>query len=590
MANNKDFVVKNAVEVGGPVTSTVGTITSDVQQTSYDIANASYDSKSFSVASEETSPHGIAFKSDGTKMYVSGNSDDDISQYSLSTAWDVSTASFDSVTFSLGTPGTVFPAGLIFKPDGTKMYVPFGSIAEVREYDLSTAWDLSTASYSSVLLDASTEMIIPSGLYFKSDGLTLFILDNNSDDVNEYTLTTAWDLSTASFASNTFSVETEDNLVYGLWFNDDGTKFIVAGDQNDLAYEYSMTTAWDITTASYSSTSFNLASAGSTSGPRGITFKPDGSKMYSAMIGDDTIYQYSTASYADQINLDTGNCFNDTLSENTTYTFSNAGDVQSFQLEVSGPPALSGDIFFFGADAGNSSNYADADTWTTTIDIANQGAVDTNFYLTRQTVSADGTYTISFSTANASSAVSGGLFLYKGGTYVGQNRGSGTVSFGSGLTIGESVLFLIESNEDSTETYAPPTGYTKLFENTSSETTATATVVSYKIADATSESTAGGTWSGTSDVYRALIHVRNTGVAASASDIFSDAKPFTALGSSYSTNGNLTPEVITWPTSIEWSGGEAPSTPTAGGVDILSFITTDGGTSYLGTRAAANLS
>ena len=36
------------------------------------------------------------------------------------------------------------------------------------------------------------------------------------------------------------------------------------------------------------------------------------------------------------VNLSTGNYFSDTLAANTTYTFSNAGDVQSFQLEVTG--------------------------------------------------------------------------------------------------------------------------------------------------------------------------------------------------------------------------------------------------------------
>ena len=334
MANDKDFVVKNAVEVGGSTKTTLGTITSsnidlstgnyfsdtlaanttytfsnagDVQSfqvevtggaVGYDIGSANYDSKSFSVASEETNPFGIAFKSDGTKMYISGNTGDDVGQYSLSTAWDVSTASFDSVTFALGTPGTLAPQGLFFKPDGTKMYVPFASIGDVREYDLSTAWDLSTASYNSVFLDMSSQMTGTGGIYIKSDGLTLFALDYVSDTIYKYTLTTAWDVSTGSYSSDSFSVTSQDTTPYGLWFNDDGTKFIVAGDQNDSAYEYTMTTAWDITTASYSGTSFNLASAGSTTAPTGITFKTDGTKMYSVMRGSDTVYQYSTTSVA----------------------------------------------------------------------------------------------------------------------------------------------------------------------------------------------------------------------------------------------------------------------------------------------------
>ena len=36
------------------------------------------------------------------------------------------------------------------------------------------------------------------------------------------------------------------------------------------------------------------------------------------------------------VDLSTGNYFSETLAANTTYAFSNAGDVQSFQLEVTG--------------------------------------------------------------------------------------------------------------------------------------------------------------------------------------------------------------------------------------------------------------
>ena len=41
--------------------------------------------KSFSVATQETAPRGIRFKSDGTKMYIVGTSSGAVHQYSLST-------------------------------------------------------------------------------------------------------------------------------------------------------------------------------------------------------------------------------------------------------------------------------------------------------------------------------------------------------------------------------------------------------------------------------------------------------------------------------------------------------------------------
>lgn len=47
---------------------------------------------------------------------------------------------------------------------------------------------------------------------------------------------------------------------------------------------------------------------------------------------------------------------------------------------------------------------------------------------------------------------------------------------------------------------------------------------------------------------------------------------------------------ITWPSSIEWAGGIAPSAPATGETDVFTFVTDDGGTSYVGLKTADNLS
>tara|TARA_Y100000031_G_scaffold132948_1_gene154404 strand:+ start:5916 stop:6830 length:915 start_codon:yes stop_codon:yes gene_type:complete len=47
--------------------------------------------------------------------------------------------------------------------------------------------------------------------------------------------------------------------------------------------------------------------------------------------------------------------------------------------------------------------------------------------------------------------------------------------------------------------------------------------------------------------------------------------------------------LVTWPASVDWAGGNAPTlTTTANAVDILTFITTDGGTTWLGFSAGAD--
>jgi sugar lactone lactonase YvrE len=67
-------------------------------------------------------------------MYVIGGSGDAVNEYDLSSAWDVSTAVFLQ-NFSVAAQDT-FPTGVFFKPDGTKMYVVGSTGDAVWSYDL----------------------------------------------------------------------------------------------------------------------------------------------------------------------------------------------------------------------------------------------------------------------------------------------------------------------------------------------------------------------------------------------------------------------------------------------------------------------
>ncbi len=53
------------------------------------------------------------------------------------------------------------------------------------------------------------------------------------------------------------------------------------------------------------------------------------------------------------------------------------------------------------------------------------------------------------------------------------------------------------------------------------------------------------------------------------------------------TNGGS--QTVNWPASVDWAGGSAPSL-TSAGVDVLTFITTDGGTTWLGFVSGLDMS
>ena len=54
-----------------------------VYSTAWDVSTASYDGKYKDVSSEDEAPRGVFFKPDGSKMYVMGTSNDTVYQYSM---------------------------------------------------------------------------------------------------------------------------------------------------------------------------------------------------------------------------------------------------------------------------------------------------------------------------------------------------------------------------------------------------------------------------------------------------------------------------------------------------------------------------
>ena len=238
-----------------------------------------------SVATQETAPQAVAFKPDGLRMYVLGLSGRDVNEYVLSTPWVVSTASYVQNT-SVASQDTS-PVGLFFKPDGTKMYVLGSAGDKVYEYDLSLAWVITTASYLQSFSVVSQDPT-PSGLSFKPDGTKMYVTGGFGQDINEYDLSTAWDVTTASYLQN-YSVVLQDTQPKNTFFKPDGTKMYVVGFSGRDVNEYNLSTAWDVTTASYSQ---NFVVQVQETSPLGIFFRPDGGRMYVVGTSSDRVNEY----------------------------------------------------------------------------------------------------------------------------------------------------------------------------------------------------------------------------------------------------------------------------------------------------------
>ena len=103
------------------------------------------DGTGFDVSAQDDLTRGIAFNNDGTIMYYIGNTDNEIYVYTLSTGFDLTTATFNDINGD----GTGFditdqdgvPRGLTFNNDGTKMFVVGDNGNEINSYTLSVGFD-----------------------------------------------------------------------------------------------------------------------------------------------------------------------------------------------------------------------------------------------------------------------------------------------------------------------------------------------------------------------------------------------------------------------------------------------------------------
>ena len=250
---------------------------------------------SYNVSSQETGPRELAFSSDGTKFFVVGYQGGDVGEYSMSTAWDVSTASYTDA-FSVSSQEG-YPHGLAFNTDGTKMFVSGYAGDDVNEYTLSTGWDVSTASFVDSF-DVSKQDIQPRGLAFSTDGTKMFISGAVGNTIEEYTLSTGFDVSTSSH-TDTMDVSGYDVSARGVTFNDDGTRMFYHGQQNDEIYDFSLSTAWDLSTNTYND-SISLPSFDT--GAEAIVFNNDGTKLFVSGNDDNTIDEYTVSTGFELIN------------------------------------------------------------------------------------------------------------------------------------------------------------------------------------------------------------------------------------------------------------------------------------------------
>ena len=432
-----------------------------------------YSGLSKSISAEESTPNGLFFSPDGVNMYVNGASGDDVNQYTLSTPWNVSTASYVRV-FSVVSQDSS-PQDIFFKPDGLTMFVLGATNDTVYQYTLGTAWDLSTASYASKSFSVTAQAQTPGGLWFKPDGLIMYVVDILTDTVYQYTLGTAWDISTASYANKSFGVSASETSPNQVNLSADGTKMWIVGSSSDYIWEYPLVTPWDISSASAALALYNSYVGFQETAPTGMFIDSTAAnRVYIVGTTNDIVYQYDTG--YNSLNINNDKLFIDGevtangnfVAETNAYVdgaltvrgaFVNSGGATLSTTSVSGTLAATSTITLSGSTSGTTTLGTSATTGTTTIG----GTTQTGSIVISPTTGVQNTFIHTGATTSGTTKTlylgTGGVAGSFGNILIGANTAGAngnTTLFGPNVTVSAAntaqTVFRVIGSTDATST------------------------------------------------------------------------------------------------------------------------------------------
>jgi hypothetical protein len=124
--------------------------------------------------------------------------------------------------------------------DNTKLYLSSGN--DIYEYTLGIAGYLSSSvtyvgTISTSSLGGSSYSIY--GMCFSDDGKNLYLSQNKR--IYEFTLSTAWSLSTASYSE--YATTDESTTIYSLFLLEGFIQFLITGNDGFSIYSYDLETS-----------------------------------------------------------------------------------------------------------------------------------------------------------------------------------------------------------------------------------------------------------------------------------------------------------------------------------------------------------
>ena len=98
--------------------------------------------------------------------------------------------------------------------------------------------------------DISGQVTVPRGITFNNDGTRMFIVGDVGNDVNSYTLSVGFDLTSTVTHVGKFVVTDQEINPQGIAFNTTGTKMFIVGNAGDDINIYTLSCPYKVTSSS----------------------------------------------------------------------------------------------------------------------------------------------------------------------------------------------------------------------------------------------------------------------------------------------------------------------------------------------------
>jgi hypothetical protein len=230
-----------------------------------DLSNASLTSTQL-ITVTEGNARGYSFVPDGSALYITsmnGSSQDFLHKYTFSTAYDVTTISSTPTSFQITSPAinNYLSGCIVNAAESNIAYDPYTN-TDWYSQAFGTPGDITTLQPASSFACSRTGGDRTARSMIFADNENKMYWMNNS--MRQFDLTTAGDpgsgpacpTAIANTTDADFSADLDGGNTRSMFFNDNGTQFTIAGDAARLA-QYTLSTAYDITTRG-SATKYNF--------------------------------------------------------------------------------------------------------------------------------------------------------------------------------------------------------------------------------------------------------------------------------------------------------------------------------------------